>query len=274
MAAEGGFTSYFGIPVLQTTYNGAVLQIILSVWVMSKLDTLLKKIIPESARHFLKPFLLLLIMSVITLSVTGPLGGLVTGYVESLISAVRSVAPWATVPVIILFASTIGMLAPGFHLALIPLATISLQTVGYDDIINIWFFCCTITPGFIALAVALRTKKRQLRQLGITASLSALLGGISEPTVYGINYKMVKPFYAYFITAFTTSILAGIMHLKCYAFGGYSLTNILLYLGPNQDFANFRNAIILVVYMAVMSFITVNVIGFDDSVYDDEENVA
>ena len=36
MAGAGGYTTYFGIPALLTTYNGAVLQIILSVWVMSK----------------------------------------------------------------------------------------------------------------------------------------------------------------------------------------------------------------------------------------------
>lgn len=271
MAAEGGFTRYFGIPTLLTTYNGSVIQIILSVFIMAWLDKLLKKVIPEVARHFLKPFLLLLIMSVITLTVTGPLGGLFTDYIAAGLNAVRTVAPWAAVPVIILFSSTIGMVMPGFHLALIPIAMTSLATVGYDDLINIWFFCCTITPGFIALAVGLRTKNSNLRQVAFPACLSALLGGISEPTTYGITYKLVKPFYAYFITAFTTSILAGILNLKCYAFGGYSLTNILLYLGPDLDYANFRNAIILVVYMAVMSFITVNVIGFDDSHYGEDD---
>lgn len=273
-AAEGGFTSYFGLPVLRTTYNGAVIQIILSVFVMAQLDKVLKKVIPEAARHFLKPFLLLLLTSIVTLTVTGPLGGLFTDYIAMGVNAIRDVAPWAVVPAIILFASTVGLIMPGFHLALIPIAMASLSSVGYDDFINIWFFCCTITPGFIALAVGLKTKKSSLRQIAFPACLSALLGGISEPTTYGICYKMVKPFYAYFITAFTTGILTGILHLKCYAFGGYSLTNILLYLGPNSDMANFRNAIILVVYMAVMSFITVNVIGFDDSVYDDEEEAA
>ncbi|MDE6108138.1 MAG: PTS transporter subunit EIIC [Oscillospiraceae bacterium] len=273
-AAEGGFTSYFGLPVLRTTYNGAVIQIILSVFIMAQLDKVLKKVIPEAARHFLKPFLLLLLTSVVTLTVTGPLGGLFTDYIAMGVEAIRNVAPWAVVPAIILFASTVGLIMPGFHLALIPIAMASLSSVGYDDFINIWFFCCTITPGFIALAVGLKTKKSSLRQIAFPACLSALLGGISEPTTYGICYKMVKPFYAYFITAFTTGILTGILHLKCYAFGGYSLTNILLYLGPNSDVTNFRNAIILVVYMAVMSFITVNLIGFDDSVYDDEEDAA
>lgn len=270
-AAEGGFTSYFGIPVLRTTYNGAVIQIILSVFVMSKLDKLLKKVIPEAARHFVKPFVLLLVMSVVTLSVTGPLGGLLTDYIYAGVTAIREIAPWAGVPAIVILSTTIGLIAPGFHLALIPIATASLAAVGYDDLINIWFFCCTITPGFIALAVGLRTKKSSLRQTAFAACLSALLGGISEPTTYGISYKLVKPYYAYLITAISTSVLAGLFGLKCYGFGGYSLTNILLYLGPNNDTANFRTALLLVGFIAIMSFVTVNLIGFDDSCFDDEE---
>ena len=208
-------------------------------------------------------------MSIITLTVTGPLGGLLTNYIYAFVQAVRTVAPWAGVPVIVLLSTTIGLIAPGFHLALIPIATASLTAVGYDDLINIWFFCCTITPGFISLAVMLRTKKPLLRQTALSCCLSALLGGISEPTTYGICYKMVKPYYAYLITALSTAVLAGLLHLKCYAFGGYSLTNILLYLGPSLDYANFRNALLLVGFMLIMSFITVNLIGFDDSCYEE-----
>lgn len=214
--ADGSFTHYFGLPVLHTTYNGAVIQIILSVFVMSLLDKWLKKVIPEAARHFVKPFALLL-MSIITLTVTGPLGGLLTNYIYAFVVAVRSVAPWAGVPVIVL----------------------------------------------------LSTKKSLLRQTAFSCCLSALLGGISEPTTYGICYKMVRPYYAYLITALSTAVLAGLLHLKCYAFGGYSLTNILLYLGPNLDYANFRNALLLVGFMLIMSFITVNLIGFDDSCYEE-----
>lgn len=271
MASKGGFTSYFGIPVMLTTYNGSVIQIVITIFVMAQVDKLLKKIIPEVVRHFLKPFLLILIMSVITLSLTGPLGGLITNYIASGIVWIQHHASWLTVPAIVAFSDTVGQLVAGFHLALIPIATNSLATIGYDDIINIWFFCCTITPGFIALAVALKTKNNNCRQVSIPACLSALFGGISEPTTYGIEYKMVKPFYAFTITSISTAILAGILHLKCYAFGGYSLTNILLYLGPKMDYTNFRNAIICVIFMAVMSFITTYALGFDDSVYNDSD---
>lgn len=271
MASQGGWTSYFGIPTLLTTYNGAVLQIILSVWIMSLIDKQLKKYIPISARHFLKPFLLILITSVITLTVTGPLGGLFTNYIAAFIEWVRTYAAWAAVAIIIIFASTIGVLCPGFHLALIPIATASLATAGYDDLINIWFYCCTITPGFIALAVALKTKRNNLRQIAYPASLSALFGGISEPTTYGISYKMPIIYACSVATSIITSIYAGIVHLKCYGFGGYSLTNILLYLGPDNDTSNFIKALIGIGIMFVCSFVFVFLAKWDDSVYDEED---
>lgn len=278
MAGEGGYTSYFGIPTLLTTYNGAVLQIILSIWVMSKFDQLLKRVLPLSVRHFLKPFLLILLTSVVTLTLTGPLGGLFTDYVAMFVNWVRTYASWAAVAVIVVFSFTIGMLCPGFHLALIPIATTSLATVGYDDLINIWFFSCTITPGFIALAVALKTKNRNLREIAYPASLSALFGGISEPTTYGISYKMPKIFFCGAATSIITALYAGIVHLKCYGFGGYSVTNILLYLGENGDTQNFIKALIGVGIMAVLSFVLVFITKWDDSVYnngdeqDDETN--
>lgn len=272
LTAEGQeFVSYFGLPVTLTTYNGAVVQIILSVWVMSKIDKVFKRIIPEVVRHFLKPFLLLLVMSVITLTITGPLGALITDYFTAFINWISSVAPWFTVAAMVIFFTTVGVVLPGFHMALVPIATANIATIGYDNLLNIAFFCCTITPGFIALAVALKTKSNNLRQIAFPAALSALFGGISEPTTYGISYKMVRPYYVHVIVAISTALLAGIMQLKCYAFGGYSLTNILLYMGPDRDMQNFTNALILVAFMAIASFVLTYLIGFDDSIYDEED---
>ena len=211
MAAEGGFTTYFGIPTLLTTYNGAMLQIILATFVMSKLDAWLKKVLPESVRHFLKPFLLLVIMSIITLPLIAPLGGLLTNYIYAAVTFVREHAPWAAVPFLVIFAMTVGMLMPGFHLALIPIALTSIAEVGYDDLINVWFFCCTITPGFVALAAALKTKKSALKQLGFPAAISALFGGISEPTTYGILYKVPKLYGVYVASSFTAAVFSGCM---------------------------------------------------------------
>lgn len=275
LGSEGQtFASYFGVPVYLMTYNGGVIQIILSVWVLSKFDKLFSRIIPETVRFFVKPFALIVIVSVITLSVTGPLGGFAAGAIASGISWLEAHAPWLVVPTLILFSCTIGQLVAGFHLALIPLATEAIATVGYDSTVTIWFFCFTVSSGFVALAVAIKSRSNRCRQIAIPAALSALIGGISEPMVYGVGYKMMRPFWALSITSVLSGLLAGILGLHSYGYGSQSIPGLLLFLGngASVDWPNFYNALIVFGVIAVLSFVTVWAIGFDDSVYDEGDD--
>lgn len=267
------FTSYFGIPTMLKTYNSSVIQPVLAVFVMAKIDALLKKTLPISIRHVLKPFLLLLIMSVITLPLLAPLGAFITSYIYAGMVWVRNTVPWLGVFAIILFSMTIGVFMPGFHMALMPIAMASIADAGYDDLINIWFYCCTLTPAFISLAVGLKTKNKNLKHIAFPASLSAFFG-ISEPTTYGINYKMPKVYFVSMITSLTAGLLSGIFSLKSYGFGAYSLTNVLLFLGPNKDVQNFIHALIVLGVMAVMSFVGVFITKWDDSGYGMEDEPA
>lgn len=253
-----GYTQYFGLPVLLITYNGSVLQIILSVWIMSKLDKLLVRIIPEVIRHFLKPAVLIIIMSIITLTVTGPLGGLLQNYIYAFIDFFRTNIPWFAVPAIYLFSMTVGMFCPGFHLALVPIAALSYAQLGYDDFINLWFFAGTTVPGFTALWVAIKCKNVECRNVAFPAAVSALFGGISEPTTYGILYKVPRLFFCNAISGFIVTLYLGIMGVKAYcAYGAYYLTNILLFLGPEKDYHNFYLALGAVALAAVTTFVTV-----------------
>lgn len=252
-----GFTSYFGLPVHLQAYNGQVVQIILSVWVMSLIDKWLDKHIPNVVKYFLKPVLLMLIMSIITLTVTGPLGGLFTNGIAAMIAYLRRTVPWLTVPVIYLFAMTVGVFMPGFHLALIPIATQNFATLGYDDIINIWFCAGTMVPGFVALWVALKTKSIKGKNISWAAAISALFGGISEPTVYGILYKIPVLYGVDVITGLIVSIYNGIVGTKAFtAYGAYYLTNFLLFYSPKYP-TNIIKAAIMVLIIAVCTFIGV-----------------
>lgn len=251
-----GFTSYFGLPAHLQTYNGQVVQIILSIWIMSKLDKWLKKVIPNSFRYFLKPVILMIAMSIITLTVSGPLGGLFTNYIGAFINFVRQTVPWLTVPAIYLFAMTVGVFMPGFHLALIPIATQNLTTLGYDDIINIWFMAGTIVPGFVALWVALKVKNTEAKNIAWPAAISALFGGISEPTLYGILYRIPKLYGITAVAGLLMSIYNGIVGTKAYAYGAYYLTNLLLFYNA-KDPANLYKAIGGIVLVAVVTFVGV-----------------
>ena len=266
--SETGFASYFGIPVYLCTYNSSTLPIVLSVWVMSKIDKFLIKIIPNTVRYFLKPVCLIFIMSIITLSLTGPLGYLITDYVAAGINFVRTHARWLTVPAIYLFSMTFGMFAPGFHLALIPIATANFAQLGYDDIINIWFFSGTTVPGFTALWFTLKTKSVKGKNVGLPAAISALFGGISEPTTYGICYRVPTLWLVNAIAGFTLAVYNGIVGTKAYAYGAYYLTNLPLFYS-DADPGNLTKAIIGVVIVAVITFVGV---FFTDWEYPEDDD--
>jgi len=254
--SESGFTSYFGIPVYLCTYGSSTLPIVLSVWVMSKVDTFLKRIIPNTIRYFLKPVCLIFIMSIITLSLTGPLGYLITDYIAAGINFVRETVPWLTVPAIYLFSCTFGIFCPGFHLALIPIATTNFATLGYDDIINMWFFSGTTVPGFTALWFSIKTKSVKGRNIGIPAAISALFGDISEPTMYGILYKVPVLYIVNTIAGTILAVYNGIVGTKAYAYGAYYLTNLPLFYS-SSDPANLWKAVIGIVIVAVVTFVGV-----------------
>jgi len=254
--SASGFTSYFGIPVYLCTYSSSTLPIVLSVWIMSKVDGVLKRIIPNTIRYFLKPVCLIFIMSIITLSLTGPLGYLITDYIGAGINFVRETAPWLTVPAIYVFSATLGVFCPGFHLALIPIATVNFATLGYDDVINMWFFSGTTVPGFTALWFSIKTKSVKGRNIGIPAAISALFGGISEPTTYGILYKIPTLWLVNFIAGTVLAIYNGIVGTKAYAYGAYYLTNLPLFYSAS-DPANLYKALIGIVIVAVITFVGV-----------------
>lgn len=125
-----------------------------------------------------------------------------------------------------------------------------------------------IISGAAALAVLLKTKNSKLRQLAIPAAISGLFGGTSEPALYGISVKMKKPLYATIIGSTVAGIYAGIVHLKVFAFGLFSVVGIPGYYSAKYS-SNLQHAIITAVLTIGVTMIAVWILGFDDSVYDD-----
>jgi PTS system beta-glucosides-specific IIC component len=261
---------FFGIPLLLTTYSSTFIQSILTVWILSYVEKWVKKIIPTVVSSFFVPFIVTLIMGVIMFVATAPLGGYLSGAIETFVVWIKTTTGGLAPAIVTLLGPFIAM--GGMHLALIPFAIQQITTVGYDDLINVWFLCFTISAGAVALAVLLKTKNKNLRTLAIPAMISGLFGGISEPTVYGISMKMVKPYWANIIASSIAALYAGLVHLKAYAFGAYSLTSLLAYMGTEGDTTNFIHACITVAIDIVVTIALVYIFGFDDSIYGDDDS--
>ena len=79
---------------------------------------------------------------------------------------------------------------------------------------------------------------------------------------------MKKPLYATIIGATVAGIYAGIVHLKVFAFGLFSVVGIPGYYSAKYS-SNLQHAIITAALTIGVTMIAVWILGFDDSVYDD-----
>lgn len=120
--------------------------------------------------------------------------------------------------------------------------------------------------------VLFKNKSIKGRNIGIPAAISALFGGISEPTTYGILYKIPTLYIVNTIAGFVLAVYNGIVGTKAYAYGAYYLTNLPLFYSAD-DPGNLYKAIIGIAIVAVITFVGVMFTKWE-YVEDDESTVV
>lgn len=267
-AQEGGYLSLFGLPVKAVDYSSTLIPIILTIWVLSYVEKLVEKIVPDAVKFVFRPFLCIVIMVPVTLCVTGPLGSYCGDLLCKGMELVNDNAPWASVLVI-------GCLAPilvltGMHLALISLVMTMFSTVGFDNMLFVAFIGMNFSQFGVALACMLKTKNKNLRTLASSCALTAFLAGVTEPTLYGICVRMKKPLAATWIACVVNAVFCAIFSVKVYSFGAPSFFTMPIFLNPDGSMSNFYFAIAAAALTIVVSFAATWILGFDDSCYKEE----
>lgn len=191
-ATSGTAMNFAGIPVQLKNYTSTVIPAIMAVYVLSKLEKLLKKFIPELLKGILVPLICIVIMVPLALIVIGPAmnlvgDGIAAGYsfIYALSPAIAGMAMGILWPIMVIF---------GVHWGIVPIVMNNLSVLGYDTLLPV-----TIATNFAmaggAFGVYLKTKNAKLKTIASPTIISALIGGITEPAIYGINLKFKKPFY-------------------------------------------------------------------------------
>ena len=186
-------TKVFGLPLQLNDYSGSVFVPLFMVAVLALVYKALERIIPDSVQMVFVPFLSIVIMIPITAFLLGPLGVWVGNGLGVGLAWLNNNAPF-------IFAILIPMLYPflvplGLHWPLNALMLVNINTLGYDFIqgpMGVWNFACFgATAG--VLVIAMREKNVDMRQTAFGALMAGLLGGVSEPSLYGIHlrYKLV-----------------------------------------------------------------------------------
>ena len=226
MNVEG--LTIFGIPVTPVNYSSSVLPIILIVILMCYVERLADKISPSAIKFFLVPLITVIITASIGLLILGPLGYLVGEVVASGINFLGTNAGWLAVPVMAVIYPL--MVMTGMHHAYAPIALASVATLGYEGVMAPAGLCANMAQGGAALAVAFRTKDKDLRALASSGGITCILG-VSEPVMYGVSLKYKTPFYATMMGAACGGLIAGIFGVHAVAMASPGLASLPIFLG-------------------------------------------
>lgn len=226
-------TSFFGIPVICATYTSSVLPILLMAPVMKIVEDFADRVSPNVLKSFMKPMLFVLIDVPIALIILGPLGYAIGNVLSGGVSAMYNACPWLTVCVLSALMPFIVM--TGMHYALVPLYLNNLATLGFDVIVKVTMVCSNIAQGGASFGVAAKTKDTETRSEGIACGISAAIAGITEPAMYGINMRFVKPMIGAVIGAGVSGLFCGLTGVKGYVPGGSpSFLSLVTFIGPDD----------------------------------------
>lgn len=200
----------FGLPLTIFDYSSQVFPPLMMAGVLGPLYKGLKKLIPENVQLIFVPFLAMLVMIPLTAFIIGPIGVYAGAALSGLLNAVNNFSPF-------IFAILIPMLYPfmvplGLHWPINAIMLLNIQTLGYDFIqgpMGAWNFACFgATAGVLFLSI--RDRDTQMRQTATGALAAGLLGGISEPSLYGIHLRFKRIYPRMLVGCFTGGLIMGL----------------------------------------------------------------
>ena len=231
-------TYLFGfIPVVCASYSSSVLPMLLMTPVMSWAEDFADKVSPNVVKAFLKPMIFLLICTPVVFVALGPLGSILGSLLAAGMAALYNAVPWLTVG--ILSAAMPFIVMTGMHYALIPMCLNNMAILGYDVVVIVTMFCSNICQGAASLGAGMKSRDPDTRSEGLACAISAIVAGVTEPAMYGINMRFMKPMIGAVAGAGVAGLLAGITGVKGWTMGGSpSIMTLINFISTDPNAAN------------------------------------
>ena len=206
-------------------YQGHVIPVMIAIWFMSKIEKWLHKHVPEMIDLFVVPITTVFITALITFMVVGPIFATLENYVLKGAEWLVQFPPGAMIMGAI-YPATVVM---GLHHMYNVIEAGMLSSVG----LNTWMpiaSAANFAQFGACLAVGIKCKQGKLKTVAIPSSMSAALG-ITEPAIFGVNFRFMKPFICGMIGGACGAIFGAITKIGATAYG---VTGIPGYLTINN----------------------------------------
>lgn len=213
-------------------YQGSILPAFVAGVIGSKLEKKLRKTVPAVFDFMITPFLVLFVMLILSLLVIGPL-------LHALENILLVIVEYALeLPL------GIGGLVVGFFWSIITLTGVHhifnmleislLASTGFNPF-NAILCMCGFSSAGVCLAISIKAKKKEIRAIGPSATVSALLG-IGEPALFGVILRYgMKPFLLSCSINGVAGMIAMLLGMKGTGNGITTIPGLLLYIySPSQ----------------------------------------
>ncbi|SHK39793.1 PTS system, sucrose-specific IIC component [Selenomonas ruminantium] len=230
----------FGMTIGIVGYQGSVLPALVLGIFAAKLQKALKTVVPDIIDLIVTPFVTLFISMILGILIIGPimhaLETTIFGAVSAFLQMPMGIGGFIVgglQQVIVVF---------GVHHVFNALEVQLLASTGVDPF-NAIITGAIVAQGGAAVAVALKTQDPKKRALYISSAVPAFLG-ITEPAIFGINLRFMKPFLYALVGGACAGGVASFLHLAGTGMGITVLPGTLLYLDH------------------LLEYVIVNLIGF------------
>lgn len=252
---------FFGLYSIDMVgYQGHVIPIIIAVAVMCFIENKLHKIVPAMIDLFVTPLLSVFISAYLTLAAIGPvfvwIENNILGAIQFLLTLPLGIGSF------IMGGAYATTVVSGIHHMYTVIDIGQLAQYGF----TYWLplaSAANMAQGAAALAYGLKTKDKKIKSLALPASLSAFMG-ITEPAIFGVNLRFVRPFIAGSIGGACGALYASIVHLGATGTGVTGIFGILLHLNAPLNY------IISMAISVVVSFLITWFFGVKKEIVKEE----
>ena len=266
MVSKGNPVDFFGIPIMLAKYSSTIVPVLLSVWIMSYIERVVKRITPAMVKIFVEPMLVALISVPLALICIGPVGNVISqGIADGSMFVYGLLGSFALAVLAALYPWLVSI---GMHKALSPISIMLVAQQGFDPVIRVVALCSNMAQAAAAMAVAWKTKNQKLRSLALSSGMTAYLGGITEPAMYGVNLKLKRPMYACMLGSGAAALFAGIVKLKAFIYVTPGLLSMAMWVSEDENYIVY--ALITLLISSVVTFAAALVIGFEDPKEEEE----
>lgn len=196
-------------------YQGTVLPILFVIYLMSKIEKQIRKIVPEILDILITPLFTVLITGFFALAVIGPMANIIGKGISFIL--VYSLNNLGIVAGLLFGGVYSSIVITGIHHSFHAIELGLIADTGFNTLLPIWSMA-NFAQGGAALAVYFITKNQKIKSISLPAAFSSFIG-ITEAAIFGVNLKYTKPFIAASIGGAISGAYVVMMKVKMTAVG-------------------------------------------------------